>query len=549
MKTITIGEKLDYCAEQLSREQPLFNESQSLNAEKQALQEDLEVGKIERLEDFPSDISFWGYLGYLILFVILYVIVGASIENAIGPSEDSGAFLGLGMFIVPFVLLFYLRKFKKWRNEMAWNNDYGHDYLMYYDKKTKINNRLAQIENRERILNKELDVVHEKNFGLLYEILTSKEFSIPVPLGSLWEDNYSDAIDLFLAIYGAMNRKAAATSIDEKKQIAKEIADFKLDLFYIVSLSYGTSQEAYDSLLPHGSSFDPDAFREIAVSKANHIIQKNRIDDCINLLDNNMIDEILHELEYVKNRDVSGFLGLYTDTDKMSEQYEDMKKLREAAVEEYEELNMVCDELNSALDHIRTYAFRNIYLGIEMLNYIREGAGGSGLIKESDYVSMQELDISQFSNTFQGYKTNNVSDTIKKYDNVARAIINNRDFRKLVYSNKKVAAGAALIGVATMAMSAAADHAAKVDRIQANQANIVKDMQTIVDGYTEGRAQLYRVIEVAQSILKANEGFMYIYNQLKTKLFDSNQVLTLPEIQDLCKAIKAYKEISNSKIK
>lgn len=346
-----------------------------------------------------------------------------------------------------------------------------------------------------------------------------------------------------------MNRKAAATSIDEKKHIAKEIADFKLDLFYIVSLSYGTSQEAYDSLLPHGSSFDPDAFREIAVSKANHIIQKNRIDDCINLLDNNMIDEILHELEYVKNRDVSGFLGLYTDTDKMSEQYEDMKKLREAAVEEYEELNMVCDELNSALDHIRTYAFRNIYLGIEMLNYIREGAGGSGLIKESDYVSMQELDISQFSNTFQGYKTNNVSDTIKKYDNVARAIINNRDFRKLVYSNKKVAAGAALIGVATMAMSAAADHAAKVDRIQANQANIVKDMQTIVDGYTEGRAQLYRVIEVAQSILKANEGFMYIYNQLKTKLFDSNQVPTLPEIQDLCKAIKAYKEISNSKIK
>ena len=549
MNTITIGEKLDYCADQLLKEQPLFNESQSLNAEKQALLEDLEVGKIERPEDFPADISIWGYLGYFVLIFFLYFVFLGFVFDTFKLTEDCEAMIALSVFIVPFVLLYFLRKFKKWRKEMAWDNAYGSKFLRYYDKKTKINNRLAQIENRERILNKELDVVHEKNFGLLYEILTSKEFSIPVPLGSLWEDNYSDAIDLFLAIYGAMNKKAAATSIDEKKQIAKEIADFKLDLFYIVSLSYGTSQEAYDSLLPHGSSFDPDAFREIAVSKANHIIQKNRIDDCINLLDNNMIDEILHELEYVKNRDVSGFLGLYTDTDKMSEQYEDMKKLREAAVEEYEELNMVCDELNSALDHIRTYAFRNIYLGIEMLNYIREGAGGSGLIKESDYVSMQELDISQFSNTFQGYKTNNVSDTIKKYDNLARTIVNNRDFRKLVYSNKKVAAGAALIGVATMAMSAAADHAAKVDRIQANQANIVKDMQTIVDGYTEGRAQLYRVIEVAQSILKANEGFMYIYNQLKTKLFDSNQVPTLPEIQDLCKAIKAYKEISNSKIK
>ena len=426
MNTITIGEKLDYCAEQLLKEQPLFNESQSLNAEKQALLEDLEVGKIERPEDFPADISFWGYLGYFVLIFFLYFVFLGFVFDTFKLTEDGESMMVLSVFIVPFVLLYFLRKFKKWRKEMAWDNAYGSKFLRYYDKKTKINNRLAQIENRERILNKELDVVHEKNFGLLYEILTSKEFSIPVPLGSLWEDNYSDAIDLFLAIYGAMNRKAAATSIDEKKQIAKEIADFKLDLFYIVSLSYGTSQEAYDSLLPHGSSFDPDAFREIAVSKANHIIQKNRIDYCINLLDNNMIDEILHELEYVKNRDVSGFLGLYTDTDKMSEQYEDMKKLREAAVEEYEELNMVCDELNSALDHIRTYAFRNIYLGIEMLNYIREGAGGSGLIKESDYVSMQELDISQFSNTFQGYKTNNVSDTIKKYDNVARAIVDRK---------------------------------------------------------------------------------------------------------------------------
>lgn len=549
MNTITIGEKLDYCAEQLLKEQPLFNESQSLNAEKQALLEDLEVGKIERPEDFPADISFWGYLGYFVLIFFFYFVFLGFVFDTFKLTEDCEAMIALSVFIVPFVLLYFLRKFKKWRKEVAWDNAYGSKFLRYYDKKTKINNRLAQIENRERVLNKELDVVHEKNLALFSEILRSKEFSIPIPMGSLWEGNYNDAIDTFFAIYACLYKKAAATSIDEMKQIKKEIADYKLEIFYIVSLSYGTSQEAYDSLLPFDSGFDPDAFREIAVSKANHIIQKNRIDDCINLLDNNMIDEILHELEYVKNRDVSGFLGLYTDTDKMSEQYEDMKKLREAAVEEYEELNMVCDELNSALDHIRTYAFRNIYLGIEMLNYIREGAGGSGLIKESDYVSMQELDISQFSNTFQGYKTNNVSDTIKKYDNVARAIVNNRDFRKLVYSNKKVAAGAALIGVATMAMSAAADHAAKVDRIQANQANIVKDMQTIVDGYTEGRAQLYRVIEVAQSILKANEGFMYIYNQLKTKLFDSNQVPTLPEIQDLCKAIKAYKEISNSKIK
>lgn len=546
---ITIGEKLDYCAEQLSREQPLFNESQSLTAEKQSLLEDLEVGKIERPEDFPANISFWGYIGYLVLFVFLYAIVGVFIEDAIGPSENSSTFLGLGLFVVPFLCLYLLRKFKKWREEMAWNNEWGHDYLMYYDKKTKINKRLIEIENREKVLNKELETVHDKNFSLLYEILKSKEISIPIPLGSLWEENYSDAIDSFLAIYGAMYRKASATTIEEKNLIAKEIADLKLELFYTVSLSYGTSQEAYDSLLPYEEGFDPDTFREIAASGINHNIQKNRIADCVNLLDNNRIDAILDELEYVKNRDVSGFLGLYTDTDKMSAQYEDMKNLRKAAVEEYEELNLVCDELNSVLDHIRTYAFRNIYLGLELVSFIREGAGGSGLVKDNDYVNMQEFDISQFSVAFQGYKTNNLSKTVKEMDGTLKTIFENKNVRNYLVQNKKVAMGAAALGLATAAVSAAADHAAKVDRIQANQANIVKDMQVIVDGYTEGRAQLYRVIEVAQSIVKANEGFLYIYNQLKTKVFSFNQIPTLLEFQDLARAIKAYKEISYSKIK
>lgn len=543
----TIGEKINYCAIRLSKELPLFKESQSLVAEKKSLLKDLKKGKIERPDEFPSGIGCLGYLGYLILFVVLYIVfLGFLIEIKV-PDTILGLFV-LGIFIVPFICIYFLRKHKKRSNEDDWDFSYGYDYQLYCEKKENINKRLIQIKNRERVLKKELDAVHEKNFGLLFETLKSKELSIPIPLGSLWEDNYSDTADSFLAIHEAMCRKEATTSIEKKRQIAKEIADHKLEIFYRVSLCYGTSQEAYESLYPDGCSFTPSVLRKLATSAVYHNMQKDRIADCKKLLDNNKIDTILNELDYVRNRDVSGFLDLYTDTDKLTTQYEDMKKLRKAAIEEYDELNKVCEELNSALDHIRTYAFRNIYLGIELLNYIREGAGGSGLVKENDQVNMQEFDISQFSTTFQGYETSNVATTKTKYDSIARTIVNNKDVRQFIYSNKKVATGIALVGAATLAMSAAADHSAKVDRIKANQANIVKDMQVIVDGYTEGRAQLYRVIEVAQSIVKANEGFMYIYKQLKTKVFDCNQEPTLPEIQDLCKAIKSYKEISNSKL-
>ena len=106
MNTITIGEKLDYCADQLSKEQPLFNESQSLNAEKQALLEDLEVGKIERPEDFPADISFWGYLGYFVLIFFLYFVFLGFVFNTFKLTEDCEAMIALSVFIVPFVLLY-----------------------------------------------------------------------------------------------------------------------------------------------------------------------------------------------------------------------------------------------------------------------------------------------------------------------------------------------------------------------------------------------------------------------------------------------------------
>ena len=99
---------------------------------------------------------------------------------------------------------------------------------------TKIYNRLAQIENRERVLNKELDVVHEKNLALFSEILRSKEFSIPIPMGSLWEGNYNDAIDTFFAIYGCLYKKAVATSIDEMKQIEKGFRQRFILMNYLV---------------------------------------------------------------------------------------------------------------------------------------------------------------------------------------------------------------------------------------------------------------------------------------------------------------------------
>ena len=542
IKSSEFHSRFDKCEQSLVLYDKVKKQHSELEERQNQIQSEIDKEKIE----IPDYIKNAGCAetgcGCLSWFIISSLIT-IPFQGWGGEISTTGFFVSIiGSTIIMFILLClysYIR-------ERIWLLKNGGEYKRFKRKESVWNDELGQIEKQMDEQKQKLSSIYNSTLGELYTLFTIKELSVPMPDNSITKENFDVVVESFLKIANSLRQLNQVTPL-ERMTVAKKLADDKLELFCKVSLRKEANDNAYNLVMPQGT-FNPKQFRGIAATGFCQEKQNSRIVDCENLLNNNRIESILNELELVKNRDVSGFLGLYTDTGKLSEQYQDMEKLRDAAHEEYEELGVVCDELSDALDHLRTYAFQNIYLGVELLNVIRHGAGGGNLERETDMINLEDIDLSLYSVSFQGYKTNYVSDTIKKYDNIARTIVNNKNVRQFIYSNKKVATGAALIGVATMAMSAAADHAAKVDRIQANQANIVKDMQVIVDGYAEGRAQLYRVIEVAQSIVKANKGFMHIYNQLKTKVFDRNQMLTLPEIQDLCKAIKSYKEISNSKI-
>lgn len=545
----TINNNLDFysrfeeCEQSLISYDKVHKQYDEFKNKEEQIQAEINEAKVE-IPNFADKIGCTGYgCGCLTWFVI------ASIFSIPFHSEWDGDVSTLGFFVsligstVTMFLLFYLYMFIR---KIIWLLCNGDEYREYKRKESVWNEEINQIrEQMNELMQKQSDL-YNSTIGEIYTLLTLKEISVPISENSITEENFDIVKELFLNIANSLRRLRQSTPINRMEN-AKELADKKLDLFCKITLKKEANENAYNALMSQGM-LDPVQFRNLAVTGFTLEKQNLRIVDCVNLLNENRIDSILNELEWVKNRDVSGFLGLYTDTDKMSEQYEDMRKLRDAAHEEYEELGMICDELSDTLDQLRTFAFQNIYLGVELLNVIRQGAGGGSLTRETDNINLEDIDLSLYSVTFQGYNTDNVSKAMKNYDNIARTIVKNKDVRQLIYNNKKVATGFAILGVATMAMAAAADHAAKVDRIQADQANIVKDIQIIVDGYSEGRAQLFRVIEVAQSIVKANEGFMFIYNKIKTKVFDNNQMPSIPEIQDLCKAIKSYKEISNSKL-
>ncbi len=542
VKTFDFYSRFDKCEQSLILYDKLQKQQTVLEERQEIIKSEIENSRTE-IPDYVENSGCTEYGCGCLTWLFISSIIAIPFEGWDGEVSAMGWFISvIGSTVIMILLIslyFYIRK-------KIWLLRNGEKYRDFKEKEKVLNKELGEIEKQTNELKQHLSYLYNSTLGELYTLFVQKEISVPIPGNSITKENYKEVVELFLNIANLLRLLRQAAPI-ERMERAKELADKKLELFCKISLRKEANDNVYKALVPQGE-FNPEQFRRYAATGFLQRKQNSRIANCKNLLNDNKIESILNELDRIKNRDVSGFLGLYTDTGKLSEQYEDMKKLRNAAHEEYEELEMICDELSDALDQLRTYAFQNVYLGVELLNVIRHGSGGGNLEKEADMVSLEDIDLSLFSVTFQGYKTNNVSDTIKKYDNVARTIVNNKDVRQFIYSNKKVATGAALIGVATIAMSAAADHAAKVDRIQANQANIVKDMQIIVDGYTEGRAQLYRVIEVAQSIVKANEGFRDIYNQLMTKVYSCNQILTPLEVRDLGRAIKAYKEISYSKI-
>lgn len=542
IKTTDFRSRFDECEQSLILYKKIQKQHTELKDRQDQIQSEIENKRIE-IPDYIEEAGCTATGCGCLTWLFIASLISIPFRGWDGEISTMGYFVSIiGSALIMILLLYSYSLVRK----KIWLFKKGKKYKEYKEKESIWKEELGHIENQMNEQKQELSSLYNSTLGELYSLCVLKEISVPIPGNSITRDNYDVVVELFLNITNLLRRLRAATPI-ETMEIAKNLADKKLELFCKISLKKEANDNAYSALMPQGE-FNPMQIRRIAATGILQEKQNLRIENCIHLLNDNRIESILNELEWIKKRDVSGFLGLYTDTGKLSEQYEDMKKLRSAAHEEYEELGMICDELSDALDQLRTFAFQNVYLGIELLNVARQGSGGGNLEKETDMISLDDIDLSLFSVAFQGYKTNNVSDTIKKYDNIARTIVNNKNVRQFIYSNKKVATGAALIGVATIAMSAAADHAAKVDRIQANQANIVKDMQIIVDGYTEGRAQLYRVIEVAQSIVKANEGFRDIYNQLMTKVYSCNQILTPLEVRDLGRAIKAYKEISYSKI-
>lgn len=239
--------------------------------------------------------------------------------------------------------------------------------------------------------------------------------------------------------------------------------------------------------------------------------------------------------------------------DALAEKTELLQDLLREASAEYNELSRINNNIGYLLEYLRVCAYRNIYLGAELLNYLRDNAGGKSLTTEKGTVDMkielENIDISFDSLKMDviGNLTNSVSNCIEE----GTKMLENKEMVNFTKSNPKaaiaLAAGAAAINLVDNFVT---ERNEKIKLNNKIQKDVVKNIKLMVDNYTKGQSQLLRAIEIIKAIKKANDGYMNVYEPLRHKVFDEGQLtsVTMKELQQMAMATKEYNKISQAKL-
>ncbi len=249
----------------------------------------------------------------------------------------------------------------------------------------------------------------------------------------------------------------------------------------------------------------------------------------------------INQYDSVKNIETSGFLG-FTNIDKLASKTQNLQKLYTPIKREYDKLRNVTDEVNYYLTFVRTVAYRNIYLGVELLNYIRDNAGGKSLMAQKDKVNAGDAMIvgNVTSDRLHMDSMDNVANTL---NGLMSSALEDKELRKFVMKNPKMATGAAALAVVGNLLD---ERIEKIENNNELQKQLITSISQMVDGYNSGKAGLLRAIEVIKALSKANIGFLAIYAPLRDKFFvEECTTATMMDLQNLAKATQEYKHISD----
>lgn len=452
------------------------------------------------------------------------------------------------LFIQPLiVLIIFAWRYYSIKKKKEKYNKFLEDLQNYKNEKSRLT-----IENAKEERDVASAFANVKD--ALYDGLNNG-LSIPLNKDVINRDTYIELFEELKKLFD-LNDKAMLKDNPVSKIVAgKRYYDAKLRFFYTYSLRAETElDEVYDyyqeKIQKSASTGDPDLLRkdDLPFVKQHNAEMSQDLSEIKSMLEDDRLANVMSKLGYVQGQETSSYGGLWIDEKKLTDKSNELKKLYDVAKYEYEELNDSNTKINYWLDYVRAYAYRNIYLGAELINIVRSGNGGRTLATQKDCieVSMQSFDLQEV--TINDASVDLDAHINKTVDAFSHALMN-KQTRKWMKSNPKMTMGAAALTFVGSALLDKLDkHTQLVEEHREFQKNIISNIKVMTEGYEEGKASSLRAIEIIRAIAKANKGFMAVYEPLREKYLENGESLTLHDIQAIAKATQDYKNISNSKL-
>ena len=499
-----------------------------LKNKKKKLEEDMNVKENlkapEKVED-PGELNFFRIL-------LTYAI---------------GAYLvwGLDWFWVGIILLTIesLIVFEKYCHISRYKK-YKDDLDEYHSTEDRLKYDIPQLKMEIGYLN---TVISENLFSEI-----NSGCSIPIPRKAINENTWEEMdgkLDDLVASY-SQYKDASAGSL--KKEMSRNFFNKKLEFFYNESIRNEAGCDVYkkfeEQLHRAISTMDFNLLRmdfdEKALLVSKEYDFSTKVQSYKGIVEKMDISYLMKQYDIIKDMETSGFLG-FTNIDKLASKTQNLQKLYAPIKGEYDRLRKVSDEVNYYLTFVRTVAYRNIYLGVELLNYIRDNAGGKSLISQKDKVDAGDaMNVDKVtSDRLQMDSMNNVANTL---NGLMSNALEDKQLRKFVMNNPKMAAGAAALAVVGNLLG---ERIEKIENNNELQKQLITSINQMVDGYNSGKAGLLRAIEVIKALSKANIGFLALYAPLRDKFFvEECTTASMMDLQNLAKATQEYKHISDTKL-
>ncbi len=380
--------------------------------------------------------------------------------------------------------------------------------------------------------------------------------NVPMPLDAICVENREYAEDLYCQICKLNDSLKMADKADSLT-LKRKIADKKLEMFYKVSMVAQSKnllnsddmyrKKFFNLVNKYVDAGDYDSLRAIsndssaAYGKSLSVLKKDKA-----LLEDNTMQDYLDELEEAKGMDTSMAFGLVTDRRKLSAKADVLRNLLDSAENETDELNKVRSEVNHILEDQRVAAYESLYLGVELINIIRDNAGGKNLSKVDDIVEMN-IDISGVDVPRDVYDTDFAGLAVDKTKSMLNRFFNDENYQAQWLENPKETILAESVDFLADCISR---RNAEIDANNDIIRTCAERIPIIVDAYTEGQAKLLRAIELIKSLIEANRAFDKIYSPLHKKVFVDKDIasVSLMDQKYLVSAMKEFNKIASSQI-